>query len=151
MVELFNIENLLEKVSYYVVQKIIKNEKHLFKIGESKDDDCRCEKCENVELLPSGIKQFEKNGHNKLALTMKIDPEQFIIENVCSIKNYDCCNDNCGRCCNLRNIEDILNALEGVSGLKHARWVCREKCYQKDEVAESGDDVILLLKEIHSK
>ena len=28
---------------YYVVQQIIKNEKHLFKIGESKDDDCRCE------------------------------------------------------------------------------------------------------------
>ena len=82
---------------------------------------------------------------------MKIDPEEFILENVCSIKNYDCFNDKCGRCCNLRNIEDILNALEGVSGLKHARWVCREKCYQKDEVAESGDDVILLLKEIHSK
>ena len=29
MVELFNIENPLEKVSYYVVQQIIKNEKHL--------------------------------------------------------------------------------------------------------------------------
>ena len=29
MVELFNIENLLEKVSYDVVQQIIKNEKHL--------------------------------------------------------------------------------------------------------------------------
>ena len=42
MVELFIIENPLEKVSYYVVQQIIKNEKHLFEIGESKDD-CRCE------------------------------------------------------------------------------------------------------------
>ena len=83
MVELFHIENLLEKVSYYVVQKIIKNENHLFKIGESKDDDCRCEKCENVELLLSGIKQSsKKNGHNKLALTLKIDPEEFILENV---------------------------------------------------------------------
>ena len=39
MVELFNIENLLEKVSYYEVQQIIKNVKHLFKIGESKDDE----------------------------------------------------------------------------------------------------------------
>ena len=86
-----------------------------------------------------------------MALTLKIDPEEFILENVYSIKNYDCCNDNCGRCCNLRNIEDILNALEGASGLKHARWVCREKRYQKDEVAESGDDVILLLKEIITK
>ena len=95
MVELFNIENLLEKVSYYVVQQIIKNEKHLLKIGESKDDDCRCEKFENVELLLSGIKQsLKKNGHNELVLTLKIDPEEFILESVCSIKNYDCCNDN---------------------------------------------------------
>ena len=64
------------------MHQIIKNEKHLFKIGESKDDDCRCEKCENVELLLSGIKEFEKNCHNELALTLKIDPEEFILENV---------------------------------------------------------------------
>ena len=67
MVELFNTENPLEKVSYYVVQQIIKNEKHLFKIGESKDDDCRCEKCENVELLLSGIKQSFKK--KKMVIT----------------------------------------------------------------------------------
>ena len=115
MVELFNIENPLEKVSYYAVQQIIKNEKHLFKIGESKDNDCRCEKCENVELLLLGTKQsLKKNGHNKLALTLKTDPEEFILENVCSIQNYDCCNDNCGQCCNFKNIEDILIALEGA-------------------------------------
>ena len=60
MVELFNVENLLENVSYYLVQQIIKNEKHLFKIGESKDDDCRCEKCENGEVMLSGIKQSLK-------------------------------------------------------------------------------------------
>ena len=134
------------------MQQIIKNEKHLFKIGESKDDDRRCEKCDNVELLHSGIKQsLKKNGHNELALTLKIDPEEFIPENVCSIKNYDCCNDNCGRCCNFRNIEDIVNALEGVSEVKHARWVCREKRYQKDEVVDSGDDVMVMLKEILTK
>ena len=52
---------------------------------------------------------------------MTINPEEFILENVCYIKNYDCCNDNCGQCCNFRNIEDILNALEGVSEVKYAR------------------------------
>ena len=35
--------HFLEKCLYYVLQQIIKNEKHLFKIGESKDHDCRCE------------------------------------------------------------------------------------------------------------
>ena len=29
----------------------------------------------------------------KLVLPLKIDPEEFVLENVCSIKNYDC-NDN---------------------------------------------------------
>ena len=32
--------------------------------------------------------------------------------------------------------------------MKYARWVRREKHYQKDEVVDSGDDVIVMLKEI---
>ena len=72
-----------------------------------------------------------------MAFTLKTDPEEFILEHICSIKNYDCCNDNCGQCCNFKNIEDILIVLEGVSEVKYARWVCREKCYQKDEVVDS--------------
>ena len=117
MVELFSVENPLDEVSYYEVQQIIKNEKHLFKIRESKDDDYRCEECENVELLLSEIKQSlkKKNGHKELALTLNINPEESILKNVCSIKNYDCCNDDCGQCFNLRNNEDILIALEGAS------------------------------------
>ena len=94
---------------------------------------------------------FEKNGHNEFSLKLKIDPEEFILENVCSIENYDCCKDNCGQCCGFRNIEDILNALEGVSEVKYARWVHSEKRYQKDEIVDSGDDVIIMLKEILTK
>ena len=75
-----------------------------------------------MELLLSAIKQsLKKYGHNELAFTLKIDSEEFILENVCSIKNYDCCNDNCGQCCNFRNIEDILNALEAASEAKYVR------------------------------
>ena len=55
----------------------------------------------------------KKNGRNELAPALKTDPEEFILKNVCSIKNYDCCNDNCGQCCNFKNIEDILITLEG--------------------------------------
>ena len=44
-----------------------------------------------------------------------------------------------------------MNALEGVNEVKHARWVCREKRYQKDEVVDSGDDVMVMLKEILTK
>ena len=35
--------------------------------------------------------------------------------------------------------------------MKYARWVHRVKCYQKDEVVDSGDDVIVMLKEILAK
>ena len=35
--------------------------------------------------------------------------------------------------------------------MKYARWVRREKHYQKDEVVDSGDDVIVMLKEILTK
>ena len=83
-----------------------------------------------------------------MALTLKTDPEEYTLENVCSIKNYDCCNDNCGQSCNFRKVEDILIALEGVSD---ARWVRREECYQKEEVIDSGDDVIVMLKQILTK
>ena len=66
-----------------------------------------------------------------MALTLQIDPEEFILENVSSIKNYDCCNDNCGQRRNFRNTEDILNALEGASEVKYARWARREKTLSK--------------------
>ena len=86
-----------------------------------------------------------------MALTLKTDPEEFILENVYSIKDYDCCDDNCGQCCNFKNIEDILIAFEGVSEVKYARWVRREKGYQEDDVVDSGDDVTFMLKEILTK
>ena len=38
-----------------------------------------------------------------------------------------------------------------MSEVKYARWVRREKRYQKDEVVDSGDDVIVMLKEILTK
>ena len=95
--------------------------------------------------------EFEKNGHNKLALTLKIDPEEFILENVCSIKNYDCCNDNCGQCCNLETLKIYWMLWRVWSEVKHTRWVCREKHYKKDEVVDSRDDVIIMFKEIATK
>ena len=41
--------------------------------------------------------------------------------------------------------------MEGVSEVKYTRWVHREQHYQKNEVVDSGDDVITVLKEILTK
>ena len=107
-----------------MVQQIVKNKKHLFKIGESKDDDCRCEKCKNIQFLLLGVKYLlKRNGHDNLALKIKTDPDEFIPENVCSIKNYECCNDSCEHCSNTINIRNVLNVLEDVDEVRYARGV----------------------------
>lgn len=60
---------------------------------------------------------------------MKTDSEEFIRENVCSIKNYECCNDSCEHCSNTNNISDVLNVLENVYDVSYARWVRRDDRY----------------------
>lgn len=60
---------------------------------------------------------------------MKTDSEEFIRENVCSIKNYECCNDSCEHCSNTNNISDVLNVLEDVDDGSYARWVRRDDRY----------------------
>ena len=50
LVSLFDEENE-EKVSYSQVSEIIASEKDLVMQGNTPEDDCRCETCENSELL----------------------------------------------------------------------------------------------------
>ena len=51
---MFNSEH--DQISYYTVQKIISEGKHLLQSARTPEDDCRCEKCENAELLLKAIK-----------------------------------------------------------------------------------------------
>ena len=50
-VELFNQENTDFKLTYYQLQKIIKDEKHLILMGGAKEVDCRCERLNCYSLL----------------------------------------------------------------------------------------------------
>ena len=59
LVEIFNIDNSIQ-ASYYFMQKTVESEKHIFKIGDTAEDDCRCDKCENVELLLISVKKYFK-------------------------------------------------------------------------------------------
>ena len=72
-----------------------------------------------------------RNSHDDLALKIKIVPEEFIQENVCSIKNYECDNDSCEHCSNNNNI--------------------RDNRYYKDEVVDTGKDVTKLLNDVSIK
>lgn len=82
---------------------------------------------------------------------MKTNSEEFIQENVCSIKNYECCNDSCEHCSNTNNISDVLNVLEDVDDVRYARWVRRDNRYQKDEAVDTGKDLTELLNDVLTK
>ena len=54
IVEQFNNEHN-DKITYHVVQQTVKSTKYIIKIADIPEDDCRCERCENAELLLMGI------------------------------------------------------------------------------------------------
>ena len=54
IVEKFNNEHN-DKIAY-AVQQTVKSTKYIVKIADTPEDDCRCERCENAELLLMGIK-----------------------------------------------------------------------------------------------
>ena len=67
--------------------------------AQTPEDDCRCEKCENVELLLKAIKtSLNKAGKNNLSYELSIDFMEFVTSIVCSVKSHDCCNDVCSNC-----------------------------------------------------
>ena len=43
-----------------------------------------------------------------------MDPYEFVQDHICSIKNYDCCEDNCENCNGRKSIEDVVDALDSI-------------------------------------
>ena len=69
IVSLYNEEHADEKpTTYYQVRDIVEMEKHLILQDKKPDDDCRCEVCENAELLLDAAKTYlKKNEKNEIA------------------------------------------------------------------------------------
>ena len=65
IVQMFNAEYDFE-ISYHTVQQLVSTEKYFLTANETPDDDCRCEKWENSELLLIAIKASlsKSNKHN---------------------------------------------------------------------------------------
>ena len=64
-----------DQITYYTVQKIISDEKHLLQSAWTPEDDCWCEKCENVELSLKAIETslLNKVGKNNMSSELSID------------------------------------------------------------------------------
>ena len=100
LVELYNTDHDdgSDGISYYFLRSTVKAEKPIFKVSDTAEDDCRCEKCKNLELLLIGIRRAIHKKNKDLAKSIHINPETFIAQLVCSAKNFKCCNQECLEC-----------------------------------------------------
>ena len=123
LVELYNTDHDdgSDGISYYFFRSTVKAEKPIFKVSDTAEDDCRCEKCEKLELLLIGIRRAIHKKNKDLAKSIHINPETFIAQLVCSAKNFKCCNEECLKCPEkvvIDPIEHILKTLTEVSFAK---------------------------------
>ena len=75
VVSIFNAEQA-DKAPYHTAQKIVAETKNIFTNSNMKEDDCRCTKCENLELMLIAIKHsLRKNKQNDLAAKLQADAD----------------------------------------------------------------------------
>ena len=126
------------QLSYHSIQKIVSEEKHLIPAKNAKDDDCRCEKCENLELMLTSVKaSLIKSGHFEKASRVVIDPVSFISSLVCSIKNYTCCDEDCKKC-PVHIVTEITECLKDSDDITYHKWVKQGGIYKKANICESS-------------
>ena len=121
VVEMFNNEHDFS-ITYYNLQKLLKLEKHILLSTQTPEDDCRCEKCENSELLLTSIKgTLIKSNYYELACTFEVDIIEFISGNVCSVKDFDCCSNVCDKCPAkdlMTEIMDVLSRIDSIYNIQ---------------------------------
>ena len=138
IVSMFNSEHD-DQITYCTVQKIISEEKHLLQSAQTPEDNCRCEKCENVELLLKAIKtSLNKAGKNNLSYELSIDFMEFVTSIVCSVKSHDCCNDVCSKCPRRDMLHEVILHLKSLPKVTYNKWVQINKIYEKAILFESG-------------
>ena len=107
VVGLYNLENELQ-VTDHTVQTIVSEKKHL-SASSTPEDDCKYEECENVELLLHSVKKcLAKANYHDLAMGLASDATDFVQNIVCSIKEFNSCNDACTNRIESTNIKEIL-------------------------------------------
>ena len=151
IVSMFNSEHD-GQITYYVVQKIISEEKHFLQSAQTPEDNCRCEKCENVEVLLKAIKtSLNKAGKNNLSSELSIDSMKFVTSTVCSVKSHDCCNDACSNCERIDMLNEVILHLKSLPEVIYNKWVRRNNIYEKAILCESGVPVAEQFDEIATK
>ena len=114
LIELYNADHDdgSDEISYYFLRSTVEVEKHIFKVSDTAEDGCHCEKCENLELLLIGIRRAIHKENKDLANLIPINPEIFIAQLVCLAKNFKCCNEECLECHEKAVIDPIKHILK---------------------------------------
>ena len=131
IVSLYNEEHADEKpTTYYQVRDNVEKEKHLILQDKKLDDDCKCEVCENAELLLGAAKTYlKKNEKNEIAKpkVLPATTTEILKSSVCSVKNKECMSGECDKCTTLNHFTDALEALEGINEVSFYIWKTQDK------------------------
>ena len=120
--------------------------------AQTPEDDCRCEKHENVELLLKAIKtSLNKAGKNNLSSELSTDSMEFVSSTVSPVKSYDCCNDLCSNCPRGDTLNEVILHLKSLPEVTYNKWVRRNNIYKKAILCESGVAVAEQFDEIATK
>ena len=137
-------------LTYYTLQKIVSEQKHFIHVGKTAEDDCRCEKCENNELLLTAIKKkLASNQMQHFAKMVKIDAASFVESLICSIKNYDCCRGNCKSCVGLVEYQELIDCIKTLEEIQYCKWVCEENKWAKVNIIDTGLEFADVFVEIY--
>ena len=126
-------------LTYYTLQKIVSEQKHIIHVGKTAEDDCHCEKCENNELLLTALKKnLVSNQMQNFAEMVKIDSASFMESFICTIKSYDCCRGNCKSCVGLEEYQKLIDYIKTLKDIQYCKWVHEEKKWAKVNIINTG-------------
>jgi len=141
IVALFNEENE-EKVTYHKVREVINNEKEIIFQGDTPDDDCRCETCENAQLLLDAVKsKLRHSEKGNLAAELPDDPLDVVELGVCSVKNLECMKGECHTCKGSEVVDRLCEVLESYESITFTKWTTISKQVKKITEEATGEEI----------
>ena len=137
-----------EPITYYQVRDVIANERNIVTQALTPVDHCRCEMCENGELLLEAIKlHFRKVKQQELADDLPSEPLALVELCVCSFKNYSCIRGQCEKCPGETTISSLCEQLEKLAHITQFCWVTEGSVVKKKQEA-TGEEMAAVLEDL---
>ena len=142
-----------DQVSRYRIHKVASKNKHIKFAAEKPDDDCRCEQCENVDLILDSIHNvLKRENERELSKLFPTDGIRLARTLVCDVYNKKCtiptAKGGCVLCEGLeQKYKDTFEFLAKIPEVRLRQWKRIDNKMRKVETVESGEDVVNLFKD----